>query len=398
MQDPSDNHTEAPAPASADGLASSRNLRETVRLLRLPPTATADRPRGGRLPWALCGLLAVALVVVMMRGGHGDKSAEAPKTTGSVPPPGSVAGSGDAVLESKGYIIPAHQIQVSPKVGGMILKLHIKEEGQRVEKDEPLAELETVDYKADRDSMQGMLDNARQRFAELKNGSRPEEIQQGKAEMEEAEANLRQLKLDFERNKLLRGDALSKKDFEAAEFAFRAAEKRLDQKRQAYKLLVEGPRQEKIAAAAAEVKQREADLAKAQWKLDNCVVRAPIKGTILTKKAEEGNIVNPAAFSNGLSASVCEMADLSDLEVDLNIQERDISVIFEDQRCRVRSDAYPDKVYEGYVSRKMPIADRAKGAIPVRVKVRVPREEEGVYLKPEMSVLVSFLKTKRDSK
>ncbi len=41
----------------------------------------------------------------------------------------------------------------------------------------------------------------------------------------------------------------------------------------------------------------------------------------------------------------------------------------------------------------MPIADRAKGAIPVRVKlINVPKEEEGVYLKPEMGVIVSFLK------
>jgi hypothetical protein len=40
----------------------------------------------------------------------------------------------------------------------------------------------------------------------------------------------------------------------------------------------------------------------------------------------------------------------------------------------------------------MPTADRSKGAIPVRVKVKVPTEEEGVYLKPEMGAIVSFLK------
>ena len=39
----------------------------------------------------------------------------------------------------------------------------------------------------------------------------------------------------------------------------------------------------------------------------------------------------------------------------------------------------------------MPTADRAKGAIPVRVKVTVPADEEGVYLKPEMGAIVSFL-------
>jgi hypothetical protein len=38
----------------------------------------------------------------------------------------------------------------------------------------------------------------------------------------------------------------------------------------------------------------------------------------------------------------------------------------------------------------MPIADRAKGAVPVRVKVTVPAQEQGQYLKPEMSAIVSF--------
>src|SRR5262249_8373972 len=125
-----------------------------------------------------------------------------------------------------------------------------------------------------------------------------------------------------------------------------------------------------------------------QWRLDNCVVRAPVTGTILTKKAEEGNIVNPVAFN--ISASLCEMADLSDLEVDLNIQERDIANVFKGQKCKLRPEAFPKREYDGFVSRLMPIADRAKGAVPVRVKVLVPREEEGKFLKPEMSVTVSF--------
>ena len=39
----------------------------------------------------------------------------------------------------------------------------------------------------------------------------------------------------------------------------------------------------------------------------------------------------------------------------------------------------------------MPVADRSKAAIPVRVKVAVPQAEEGVYLKPDMIAMVSFL-------
>ena len=128
---------------------------------------------------------------------------------------------------------------------------------------------------------------------------------------------------------------------------------------------------------------------KAKWKLDNCRIVAPIKGTILRKNAEKGNNVNPIAQVG--TTSLCEMADLSDLEVELNIPERDIAVIRVGQRCSVRADAWPDRVYSGVVSRLMPIADRAKAAVPVRVKVTVPADEEGVYLKPEMNAKVVFL-------
>ena len=148
---------------------------------------------------------------------------------------------------------------------------------------------------------------------------------------------------------------------------------------------------ERINVAKAEVLEAEADLAKARWRLGNCTIVAPISGTILKKNAEVGNVVNPIAF-NG-SFSLCDMADLSDLEVDLAIQERnDLARVHPGQKCKIRAEAFPDRVYDGVVSRLMPIADRAKGAVPVRVKLSVPAEEEGAYLKPEMSVVVSFLK------
>ncbi len=89
---------------------------------------------------------------------------------------------------------------------------------------------------------------------------------------------------------------------------------------------------------------------------------------------------------------MCEMADLSCLEVDLSIVERDISKVFKGQKCIVKAEAYPEREYHGVVSRLMPIADRAKGSVSVRVLLTVPPEEEGVYLKPEMSARVTFLK------
>jgi HlyD family secretion protein len=65
--------------------------------------------------------------------------------------------------------------------------------------------------------------------------------------------------------------------------------------------------------------------------------------------------------------------------------------------CKVRAEAYPERMYDGVVSRLMPQADRGKGSVPVRVRVNVPKEEEGVYLKPDMGVVVFFFK-KNDNK
>ena len=152
--------------------------------------------------------------------------------------------------------------------------------------------------------------------------------------------------------------------------------------------MVDGPRRERKRGAEAQVRQIEAELRRAKWRLDNCIITSPISGIILKKNAELGNLVNPIAF-NG-SFSLCDVADLSKLEVELTIQERDISKVFKGQACKVRAEAFPKRSYDGVVSRLMPIADRAKGAIPVRVRLSVPAGEEGTFLKPEMGAIVTF--------
>jgi hypothetical protein len=57
--------------------------------------------------------------------------------------------------------------------------------------------------------------------------------------------------------------------------------------------------------------------------------------------------------------------------------------------------------YAGFVSRLMPTADRAKGAVPVRVRIRredIPEDEAGKYLRPDMGALVSFKKVEPPAK
>ena len=55
------------------------------------------------------------------------------------------------------------------------------------------------------------------------------------------------------------------------------------------------------------------------------------------------------------------------------------------------AEAFPERVYDGVVSQLMPVANRVRSALPVRVKIAVPQEEAGVYLKPEIRAMVSLL-------
>jgi multidrug resistance efflux pump len=304
----------------------------------------------------------------------------------------AAAAPGEIALEAKGYIVPRQQILVSPKVSGMILTLDV-EEGRRVKKGDVLAVLESTEYEAEAEKANATVALMEQRLLELKNGSRPEEIRQAEAELEEARAELVQLEADWRRSAELRKrNSVTEQEYELAESKYLAQRQTIKRLEAALELWKIGTRKEKLDAAAAEVDQAKAELTKAQWRLGNCTIRSPISGTILKKNAEEGNIVNPIAF-NG-SFSICELADLADLEVDLNVSERDISAVKVGQKCRIRTDAWPDRVYDGVVSRLMPIADRAKAAVPVRVKIAIPADEQGQYLKPEMGAIVTFLNDK----
>jgi multidrug resistance efflux pump len=373
------------------------SLGERVRSLRLGGDMNAGAGGGGRawLPWTLVVLLAALTLYLgyVLSNLSPPEPAKSETNGPAVKARGGARGSpGGVVFEAKGYVIPVQQIQVSPKVGGMVEELYVLE-GKRVKAGDILCKLETVDYQADNDKAVATLKAAQHRLKETED-MWPLETKQAEAELASAEAEYTQLESDYKRNLTLGKNNTAARDVEMAESAARSMERKVARLRFALHLIRE-TRKERIDAARADVRQAQADLDKARWRLDNCVIRAPITGTILTKKTEQYNIVNPVAFN--VSASICEMADLTQLEVDLTIQERDIGKIFKGQQCRIKPDAAADKSYTGEVSRLMPIADRSKGTISVRVRVSVPREEEGLYLRPEGAALVSFLRGDKES-
>jgi multidrug resistance efflux pump len=388
-----------------------------VQQLRLNNQLGADRggrgSRAGWLPWILCLVMAAAWAGVGIRSyrapqpeagpvAAGPQQASSAATAGTTTP---TAAAGTIQLEVKGYLVPAQQIAVSPiEVAGRIIELNVVE-GKLFNKGDVLARIEDVSYQGQFAETKASLAAAQQRLAAAEQrlaGLLPEsvrkvEIVQVEEELKEAEAQRARMADDVARFERL-GTSAAEQEYKRAKFDLQANDARVRRLTATLAILKEGPRQEQKAAAEAEVKGAEAEvkaaqarLTQAQWRLENCTIRAPIDGTVLSKKAELGNLVNPLAFSAS-SGSVCDIANLADLEVDLEIPERDIRKIKVGQRCRIKADAYSDRAYEGRLDRIMPIANRAKSIVNVRAKVTLPAGEvPGTYLKPEMGAVVSFL-------
>jgi HlyD family secretion protein len=312
-----------------------------------------------------------------------------PASAGTSAPAGPT---GRTALEAGGYIIPVHRVQVSPKVGGQVVGLFV-EEGDVVEKGKEIARLDPAKYEYEFRRKKALAEQAKAKFDKLTTGYRKQEKKRAEAMLQEAREA--RLQLDDEVRRLRRsGLAASADELVKVESRLLQTEQKVIQLEQDHKMMQEGYRAEEVEEARAEYLRARAEEEDAKYDLDNTHVLAPVSGVVLVKRAEVGNTVLPNVPSNGLSASLLDMADLKELEVDVDVSERDLNRVFRDQDCEIRTEAAPDKPYVGKVSRLMPEANRSKACVPVRVRVTVPAGD--AFLRPEMRARVLFLAPDKD--
>jgi multidrug resistance efflux pump len=293
------------------------------------------------------------------------------------------------ILQIKGTLTPFLQINLSPDdVSGMVEQITFKE-GDRVKRGDILARIRKDRYQHDYDVAKANKEAAEARLADLgKDAVRPDERKQAQGELDEAKAAWVRADQEIQRMTMQRASGVvSKQDLEKAEADLKGAEARVSRLEATLSLLNMGARKEKIAAAKAEVIQADGRLCESKRMLENCEVKAPIDGTILTKLADRGVLVSPMSFN--VAAGICSMADLSDLEAEIEVREDQIKDVRVGLRCEVAPTADPNRTYVGRVDRVMPIADDTKNIIKVRVKVQLPAgEDAGSFLKPKMSSVV----------
>jgi HlyD family secretion protein len=297
---------------------------------------------------------------------------------------------GGTVLSATGYIVAHHTINVNSKVTGRLAWIGV-EKGDKVKEGQVLVRLEDQEFRASSEQAQGALDNARAYLDELEHGSRPEEIQAAQHNLDEARATLVDDKLTLDRTKeLSAAGVVSRQVLDDATAKFDSDQQRVNSLDKASQLMKIGPRPEEIARARGSLAQAQGQLDYAKSQLDATVIRAPVTGTILDRTAEKGELITAqfaSAAAGGPQGSVVSLADLNDIQVELDIAQSDFARLGSKQKGIVTVDAYPDRKYQGEIAQISPEANRQKATVQVKVQVLNPDE----YLRPEMNATVKFL-------
>jgi HlyD family secretion protein len=371
---------------------------ETAELksLRIDPSRKVqDEPPRWATRWILTGiaiLLLLGLARFLWPRLNRVPEVEVQRVSATLPP-GAQAGE-EVVLNATGYIIAAHKIQVASKVLGRVAWIGV-DKGDKVRQGQVIARLEDDEYRAQLQQARGQLRAAEARLKELENGSRPEEIERARAELEEARSELQNAEVNYNRVRTLAGEGvLAKQALDDAQARRDRAQARVSALERAYQLVRIGPRKEQIEAARGQVEQARGLVAFYETQLANTVIRAPVTGTILERAVEKGEFVTTSFVGErGAKGYVVSLADLGDLEVELDINQNDFARLTPRQRAVVTTDAYPDRKYDGVLDQISPEANRQKATVQVKVKILNPDE----YLRPEMNASVAFLAQQRSA-
>ena len=301
---------------------------------------------------------------------------------------GNIAGS--VVLTATGYVVPHHKINVNSKVTGRVKSIGV-EKGDKVKEGQVLVKLEDDEFRAQYSQARGSADAARAFLDELQHGSRPEEIAQAQHNLDEARATLANDKLTLDRDReLFSQGVVSKQVLDDATARNESDQQRVNSLEKGLQLSKIGPRVEEIARAKGQLAQAEGQAAYAKSLLDATVIRAPVSGTILERTAEKGELITAQFASSaegGPQGSVVSLADLNDIQADLDVAQDDFAKLTPRQKAVVTVDAFPDLKWDGVIAEVSPEANRQKATIEVKVQILNP----DAHLRPEMNTTVRFI-------
>jgi RND family efflux transporter MFP subunit len=256
----------------------------------------------------------------------------------------------EVLLNASGYVTPRRRATVAAKITGRVTELYA-EEGLRVTEGQVLARLDDADARVRLVSVRADRDTAAAALAEL-------QVQLGNADRELARSQ-----------KLEASGVTSPQALDLARTTADGLRARIELTRQ------------QIQAAEERVRV-------AQQDLDNCTVRSPFAGVVVTKDAQVGEMVSPISAGGGYTRTgIATVVDMNSIEIEVDVNESNIARVAPGMPVFAVLDAYPDWKIPGKVRTVIPTADRQKAT----VKVRISFDKLGPKILPDMGVKVTFL-------
>jgi RND family efflux transporter MFP subunit len=266
------------------------------------------------------------------------------------------AGGPQTALNASGYITPRRRATIAAKITGRVTGVFF-DEGTRVAQGQLLATLDDLDVRRALDSAKADRDAAQAAIADyevqLKNARiilrRAEQLQEAGVQTQEA--------LD---NATTAVDSLKAK----------------------------------IELAKQQAAASQSRIGVAQQAVDNCIIRAPFAGIVVSKDAQVGEMVSPNSAGGGFTRTgIATIVDMRSNEIEVDVNESYIARVENGQKVAATLDAYPDKPFPAKVRTVIPTADRQKATVKVRITI-IDLEKYNFIL-PDMGVKVAFLEDEK---
>jgi RND family efflux transporter MFP subunit len=256
----------------------------------------------------------------------------------------------EALLNASGYITPRRRATVAAKVTGRVEQIYA-EEGLHVKSGQVLATLDCSQPNAALTSAKSDRDATAAALADL-------QVQSANADREAVRAQ-----------GLHTAGVISPQALDTAKTAAESLHS-------------------KIALTKEQVRAADSRVGVAKEDADNCIVRAPFDGIVVSKDAQRGEVVSPVSAGGGFTRTgIATLVDMNSLEIEVDVNESYIARVQQGQRVSATLDAYPDRELPAKVRTVIPTADRQKAT----VKVRIAFDKLDDTILPDMGVKVAFL-------
>ena len=236
----------------------------------------------------------------------------------------------DVRLAYTADITPNQAVNLFSRVDGYIAKVYV-EKGDLVKANQLLIEVDHSDYRHAVNQAKANLAAARARVAQQ-------------------EASVRNTSLTLNRmQSLIKDQFVSQQDLDNAQVAYDTAAAVLDSLR-------------------AQVQQMEVALAQAETHLAYSYIRAPFAGYVAERNLDLGSYVSgTTAGTSTLSRGILTLHEIQTVRILIEVVEKDVPLIQVGQKSEVRAEAYPDRVFEGTVTRVVQALNRATRTMTIEV-------------------------------